>query len=172
MLHAFCDTVRERREHHTRHLGELRLHPTCHIEGIVIRITRHTDDQIDMRRLQHTRCLFCSRYLRKGRRIAKSQFHVFVVDFLLNPSVVFQHEGVIGIGYNQHVIDAAHHQVDKRHIFQQELVPLLGYRMAIHSSIFFRAKVVIFIGSAKLSFLFPLFLFGCSEESIYFCDTK
>ena len=86
-----------------------------------------TDHQVDIRRLQHIVSLLCRRHLRKCRRVAQPQFHILIEDLLVHPSVVLQHEGIIRIGHNQHIKDAARHQIDKRHVLQIEFIPLLWY---------------------------------------------
>ncbi len=59
VLNAARDAVTERGEHHTRHLGELRLHVAGHGKSVVVGIARHADDEVDARRFHHLFCLFC-----------------------------------------------------------------------------------------------------------------
>ena len=52
VLDAFGDTMREGRQHHTRYVGCHFLDDTRYGKGIVIGITWHTDDQVDVGRSQ------------------------------------------------------------------------------------------------------------------------
>ena len=133
VLHAFGNTVGERSQYHTRKVGELPLHRARHVERIIVGITRHADDQVDVSGLQHVRSLLNGAHLRESRRIAQSQLHVFIVDLFFHTPVVFQHEGIIGVGHNEYIIDTAHHQVDKRHILEQELAPFMGDFAVVHT---------------------------------------
>ena len=104
-----------------------RLDLTGHREGIIVGITRHTDHQIDIRRVQHLIGLLSSRHLGEGRWIAHTQFHILVEDLLVYSSVVLQHEGVVGISHDEDIEDTSRHKVDERHILQVEFVPRLWY---------------------------------------------
>ena len=48
----------ERGEYHAVDIRELTLDITRHIEGIVVGIARHTDDEVDDGGAQHLGCLF------------------------------------------------------------------------------------------------------------------
>ena len=126
MLDALRDAVGERCQHHAVDAGELRFHGSRHVEGVIVGIARHADDQVDVYRAEYFGSLFGCRDLREGRRIAQPQFHVLVVDFLFHTSVVLEHEGIVRVGYNQDVVDTAHHQIDKTDIFQIKIAPLWG----------------------------------------------
>ena len=127
VLHALGNSVREGRQHHTMYVGPFRLDVACHGEGVVVGVARHADDQVYVGGGEYLRCLLGSAHLCECRWIAQSELHILVVDFLFHSSVVLEHEGIVGIGNDEHVIDAPHHQVDKRHVFQVELVPFLWY---------------------------------------------
>ena len=126
VLDALRDTVRERRQHHARNVRGHPLYVACYGEGVVVGITRHTDHQVDVRRLQHVAGFLRRRHLRERGRIAHTQLHVFVEYLLVHASVVLQHEGIVRVCYYQHVEDASRHQVDERHVLQEEVVELLG----------------------------------------------
>ena len=126
VLDAARDAVGERREHHAGNVGNVGLDVARHVEGIVVGIAGHTDHQVDARRLQHGLRLLHRAHLRERGRIAQSQFGIFVEDLLVHAPVVFEHEGIVGIGNDEHVVDALRHQVHERYVFQVELVPLLG----------------------------------------------
>ena len=132
ILYALRDAVRERCQHHAGDIGIHRLDVAGHGKGIVVGITRHTDDQVDVRRLQSLSSLLRRRHLRERRRIAHTQLHVLVEQLLVNASVVLQHEGVVRVSHYQDIKDALCHQVDKRHILQKEVIELLWY-ICIHN---------------------------------------
>ena len=115
-----------------------RLHLTGHRKGVVVGITRHTDHEINIRRAQHLIGLLSGRYLREGRWVTHTQFHIFVEDFLIDASVVFEHEGVVRVSHDEHVEDASCHQVHKRHILQIKLIPLLWYLVCFFHTVYFK----------------------------------
>ena len=145
--HPSRDAVRERRQHHAAHVGTLLLDLPCHRESVVVGVARHRNYQVDVRRLHHLARLLNRRNLRKRRRIAQSEFHILVVNLLLHAPVVLKHESVVRIRHNQHVVDSAHHQIDKRHVFQQKFAPVFrNIRPHCHSiRLIFRAKILNFI---------------------------
>ena len=98
VLHTLCYAVRERRKHHAVNLRESRLYVACHREGVVVGIARHTYYEVDVHGAQHLIGFLRCAHLRECRRIAQSQLHIFVVYLLLNTSVVFKHECVVGVG--------------------------------------------------------------------------
>ena len=127
VLDTLGDTMGKGSEHHTWDIRVGGLHLSSHGERIVVGITRHTDHQVDIRRMQHLIGLLGGRHLGKRRGIAQSQFHIFIEEFLVDTAVVLEHKSIVGIGHDQHIEDATRHQVDERHILQVELVPLLWY---------------------------------------------
>ena len=66
--------------------------------------------------LQYLGRLLLGAHLREGGWIAQTQLHVLVVYLLLHAPVVLEHEGIVGVGHDEHVVDAAHHQIDKGHV--------------------------------------------------------
>ena len=119
--------MRERRKNNTMDIRKLTLDITRHIEGIIISIARHANHQINDGRTQHSSSLFSSRNLSKGWRISETKLHIFIIYLLLDTSIIFKHERIVGIGYNQDIVDTAHHQIHKRYVFQVEFIPLLRY---------------------------------------------
>ena len=113
IFHSLGNAMGKWGQHHAMDIRELGLHVTSHIKGIIVGIARHTNDQVDIRGTQHLGCLLGSRNLGKGRRITKSQFDIFIIDFLLNTPIVLQHKGIIRISNYQDIINATHHQIDK-----------------------------------------------------------
>ena len=126
ILHSPGDAVGERRQHHAGNLGEAQLDGARHGEGIVVGIAGHTDHQVDVGRLQHVLGLLNGRHLGEGGGIAQPELYVFVIDFFLNAAIVLEHKGVVGIGNDENIVDAAPHQIDKRHILQIKVVPAEG----------------------------------------------
>ena len=126
MLDTLRDAVGERCQHHAVDAGELRFHSSRHVESVIVGIARHADDQVDVYRAEYPGGLFGRRDLREGRRIAQPQLHVLVVDLLFHTSVVLEHEGIVGVGNNQDVVDTAHHQIDETDVLQIKIAPLRG----------------------------------------------
>ena len=127
ILHTLGDTMRERRKNNTMDIGKLTLDVARYVEGIIVSIARHANHQINDGRTQHSSSLFGSRNLSKGWRIAKTQLHIFIIYLLFYTSIIFKHERIVRIGYNQYIVDTAHHQIHKRYVFQVEFIPLLRY---------------------------------------------
>ena len=127
ILHTLGNTMRERRKNNTMDIGKLTLDVARYVEGIIISIARHANHQINDGRTQHGSSLFGSRNLSKGRRIAKAKLHIFIIYLLFDTSIIFKHERIVRIGYNQYIVDTAHHQIHKRYVFQVEFIPLLRY---------------------------------------------
>ena len=116
VLHATRDAVGEWCEHHTVYVGESRLYVARHGKGVVVGIARHTYHEVYVHGAQHTQRFLGGANLCKCRRIAQAKLHVLVIDFLFHTSVVFKHEGIVWICHYQHIVDAPHHEVDKRHV--------------------------------------------------------
>ena len=134
VLDALGDAVREGGQHHAGHLRGHLLHVTGHGEGIVIGITRHADDEVDVGGLQHLVGLLGRRHLSERGRIAHAQLAVLVEQFLVNAPVILQHEGIIRVSHYQHMEDAPRHQIDERHVLQKEVIELLRYAYITHIS--------------------------------------
>ena len=63
--------------------------------------------------------LFAIVNLDEAWREAKSQLGVLGEYLLVHASIVLQHEGVVGIGYEKDIIDPLEHEVHKGCIFQR-----------------------------------------------------
>ena len=72
VLYTLCNTMREGSQYNTVDVWELCLHCSCNIKGIVISITWHTDNKVDVYSIEHLRGLFGCRHLCKGWRIAQT----------------------------------------------------------------------------------------------------
>lgn len=88
---------------------------------------RHTYHEVDVHCPQHLIGFLGGAHLRECGRITQSQLHILVVNFLLHTPVVLKHKGIVGVGYDENIVDAAHHQIDKRDIFQIKLAVFLWY---------------------------------------------
>ena len=132
VLHAAGDAVAEGGEHHAGHVGPEGLHLAGHLKGVVVGIAGHTDDQVDVGGVEHVAGLLGGADLGERGRIAHAQLGVLVEDFLVHASVVFEHKGVVGVGHNEHVEDAARHQVGKRHVLHVKGIELLGNIVFVH----------------------------------------
>ena len=166
VLHALGDTMTERRQYHAGHRRLDGFHLACHGKGIVIGSTRHTDDQVDAGLVEHMACLLYGTHLCEDRRETHAQFGILIKDLLVYASVVLQHKGIIGVGHDEHVEDAAGHQVHKRDIFQIKGIEFLWYichmlfailGLRVQRYVFFSEKWV--LKSEKCYFLF--FFLGC-----------
>ena len=79
----------ERSEYHTVDIWELALDIARHIEGIVVCIARHTDDEVDDGGSQYLGCLSCGGDLGEGWGVTESQLHIFIIYLLLDASIIF-----------------------------------------------------------------------------------
>ena len=127
VLNTLGNTMREGSKHHAGDTWMGCLDLTRHCESVVVGITWHTDDQIDVGSLEHLIGLIGSRNLGERRRITHTQLHIFIEDLLVDTTIILEHECIVRISHNKHIEDAARHQIDKRHILQIEFIPLLGY---------------------------------------------
>ena len=135
VLHTFRDAVRERREHYAVHVRKLRLYVARHAERVVVGVARHADYEVDVHRAQHLARLLRSAHLCERRRIAQTELHILVVYLLLNASVVLEHERVVRVCHDEHIVYATHHQIDERHVFQVELLIFLWYHILLLLSV-------------------------------------
>ena len=67
-------------------------------------------------------CFFISGYLGKTGRVTQGQRGILVENLFINAAIVFQHEGVIRVGYQQDVENAPRHEVGKLGILEVKLV--------------------------------------------------
>ena len=88
----------ERGQHDDRYRGIVRLDSPRDVEHVVIVRTGHTDNQIKTGLSQLFFRFLLRSDLKKTGRIAQTQFHVFIENLFLHPSVIFQHESVVRIG--------------------------------------------------------------------------
>ena len=97
-----------------------------HAEGIIVGIARHADDQIDGRGGEYTARLLGGTDLGERWRVAHTELHILIEDFLIDTPVVLEHESIVGIGDNKDIEDTVGHQIDERHVLQIELAEFLG----------------------------------------------
>ena len=118
MFHTGSNAMRKRCQYDQWDIWILDLDRTGNVECVTIIRTRHNNHQIKIRILQfHPSFLFC-RNLSKTWRITKTEIHIFNEDFLINTSIIFQHKGIIWIGYQEDIEDSLGHQVHKRSILE------------------------------------------------------
>ena len=127
VLHASCDAMRERGEHDAWYVWRVGFHCPCHVESVVVCITRHTNHEVDVGILQHLVGFFRCAHLCECRRVSQSEVHILVKYFFVHTSVVFEHEGVVRVSHYKHVEDASCHEVHERHVAQIEFIPFLWY---------------------------------------------
>ena len=118
VLHPSCHTMAEGCEHHDGDVGVMAFHTACNVEHVVVLCRRHTDNQIYVAIEHLFSCLGFGGHLYEAWREAKAQFGIFRKNLFVYASVVLQHEGIVGIGYEQYVADAFLHQVNEGSVFQ------------------------------------------------------
>ena len=116
------DAVTERSQYHHGDMLVQALDVACYIETVVISRTRHADDEVERYGGKLCQRFFTGGCLGKTWWIAQGERCVFVKDFFIYTSVVFQHESIIGVGYQKNVENAARHQVGELRIFKIKLV--------------------------------------------------
>ena len=114
----------EGREHDEGHLREALLDVAGNAEHIVVLSSGHTDDEVEAGALKFGFRFFGRGYLEKAGREAEPQFGIFVKDLFVHTSIILQHESVIGIGNDENVADAPHHEMGEGGIPQ--------YRTGLH----------------------------------------
>lgn len=72
VLHTLADAVRERREHHAVNVGELLLDASRYGKGVIVGISWHTDDKIDLGGIENFLGFLDGRHLGESRRIAEA----------------------------------------------------------------------------------------------------
>ena len=132
VLHAPGDAVAEGGQHHQRDLGETLLDVAGNAEHIVVFGTGHTDDEVEGSALEFNFGFFGRSHLEEARRKTEAEFGIFVKNFLVYTSVVFEHERIVGIGYDEDIADAPHHEVGEGRIAQYRtgLYVFLGHGKA------------------------------------------
>ena len=109
--------MRKRRKYHAGHIRKAFFHCVCDSKSIIICIAGHTDNEVNIGGIQYFFCFFNGTYLLKSGWITQSQLHILAIYFLVNAPIIFEHKGVVRIGYNQYIVDATLHQIDKSNIF-------------------------------------------------------
>ena len=118
MLDARCDTVAEGGEYDKGDVLEAMFDATSDVEGITIIRAGHHNDEIEGVAVEFSPGFgFCA-YLREARRIAQGECGIFIEELLVYTSIVFEHEGIVGIGNEEHIEDTPRHEIDKRGIFE------------------------------------------------------
>ena len=115
---ALGNAVAERGQDDHRNAWPCRFDGACHVEALIVARTRHADDEIVGHVFQLRQCLVAGTDLREARRVAQRQRGVFVEYLFVDAAVVFEHEGIVGVGYQKYVEDTAGHQVGELRILQ------------------------------------------------------
>ena len=132
MFHAGGNAVTERGEHHQRQFLISVLDGACNVENIRRVGTRHDDDEVETVDCKvGIGLIFCG-YQCEARRIAQSQRCIFVEKLFFDASVILKHEGIVGIGDEQHVEDALENQV---HIICILEIKLVEFQSAEHRQV-------------------------------------
>ena len=125
VLDARCDAVAEGGEYDQGDVLEAMFDAACDVEGVAVVSAGHDDDEVEGVAVEFSPGFgFCA-YLRETWGIAQGECGIFVEEFLVYTSIVFEHKGVVGIGNEQHIEYAPRHEIDKRGVFEIELCELL-----------------------------------------------
>ena len=111
VLNAACDAVGEGGEYYDGDVGVGCLDVACDVEDVVVFGSGHTDDEVYADAFHLALAFFLVADLDKAGRKAQSELGVFGEDLFVYSTIVFEHEGVVGIGYEQDVEDASLHEV-------------------------------------------------------------
>ena len=109
VLHTLGNTVREGSQHHQWNIFIPFLNASGNIEHVAVIRSGHTDNKVERHVGKPLPSLFFGGYLCKTGRITETQIHVFIKNLFVYTSVIFQHEGIVGIGYKQHIEDSFGH---------------------------------------------------------------
>ena len=120
--HTFAHPVAEGGEDDDGDMRIVLLDAPGGVEDFRLSRAGHADDQIIRKRGQLTQRFVASSGLGEAGRGAEGEGSVFIEYLLVDAPVVFQHEGVVRIGHQQYIEDAALHQVGKLGILEVELV--------------------------------------------------
>ena len=71
---------------------------SCYVKPFVVSCARHTYNKVVWHGRQLRQCFLASGNLGETRRVAQGKRGVFIEDFLIDASVVLQHESVIRVG--------------------------------------------------------------------------
>ena len=114
VLHACRDAMAEGGEHDDGDVVVLELDGLGNLEDILLLCIgcarRHDDDEVDVVGFDTLFGLVERRSLDEAGWEAKSQAGIFCKNLFIDSAIVFEHEGIVGIGHNQHVADAALHE--------------------------------------------------------------
>ena len=113
ILHTARDAMREGSEHHNGECRELSLDASSNIEHIIISRSWHTNDQIKLRPANQSCRILLRSSTEETRRITQTQLRILIKNLFIHTSIIFQHEGIIGIRNNQHIEHALLHQIHK-----------------------------------------------------------
>ena len=118
VLDARCDAVAEGGEYDKGNVLEAMFDAASDVEDVAVVSAWHHNDEVEGVAVEFSPGFgFCA-YLREARRIAQGECGIFVEEFLIDAPVVFEHEGIVGIGNEEHIEDTPRHEIDKRGIFE------------------------------------------------------
>ena len=86
------------------------LDPHGDVKGVGLFDVQHGDDKLDPLVFQHLKGLLLGSYLDELRRITEVQRYIFQENSFVDAPVFFQHEGIIGAGNEQDLVNPALHQ--------------------------------------------------------------
>ena len=121
VLDARRDAVAEGGEHNDGDVLVARFDVAGDVEGVAVVRSGHDDDEVERVLPQFAPSLVGGAHLGEARRIAQREGGIFVEEFFVDASVVFEHESIVGVGDEQNIKDTPCHEIDERRIFQIEL---------------------------------------------------
>ena len=90
----------------------------CDVKYIVVLGCRHADDEVYAGAFHFAFAFFLIADLYEAWREAQAELCVFGEYLFVYSAIVFEHEGVVGIGYEEDVEDASLHQVYEGGVFE------------------------------------------------------
>ena len=118
VLDASCDAVAEGGENDKGDVLEAMFDAACNVEGVAIVCAWHHNDEIEGVAVEFSPGFSFCAYLREARRIAQGECGIFIEELLIDAPIVFEHEGIVGVGDEEHIEDTPRHEIDKRGIFE------------------------------------------------------
>ena len=119
VLHATGNAVAEGCQYDDGRCGVVLLDVSGDVEHRVVFGGWHDDDEVYLSSCHLCGGFFLAVHLKEAWWEAKSEFCILREDFLVHSSVVFKHEGIVGVGNEKHVAHAVEHEVNEGCVFQR-----------------------------------------------------
>ena len=93
-----------------------------YVESFIVSRTGHADDEVERNGRKLLQGFVAGGDLREARRITKGKGGVFIEYLFIDSPVIFQHEGIVRIGYQKDIENASRHEIGELRILEIELV--------------------------------------------------